>query len=67
MIRWVDGNSWEGLGKGEEGYRVCWGEFGDGDVGSCFVCFEGFIGAVFALVSEGEFGEVAVVISLPTG
>ena len=45
---------------------MCWWEFGDGDIRSCFVCFEGFIGAVFALVSEGEFSEVAVVIPLPT-
>lgn len=53
--------------KGFEGtYGVCWWEFGDGDIRSCFVCLEGFIGAIFALVSEGEFGEVAMVISLPT-
>jgi hypothetical protein len=45
---------------------VCWWEFGDSDIRSCFVCLKGFIGAIFALVSEGEFGEVAVIISLPT-
>jgi hypothetical protein len=44
---------------------MCGWEFGDCNVGSCFVCLEGLISTIFAFVAESEFGEVAVIISLP--
>jgi hypothetical protein len=47
-------------------YRMRGWEFCDCDVGGGLVCFEGFICTIFAFIAESEFGEVAVIISLPT-
>jgi hypothetical protein len=44
---------------------VCWGKIGVGDLGGSLVCLERLVGRGLALVANGEFSEVAVVISLP--
>jgi hypothetical protein len=40
-------------------------EVGLRDFGGILVRFKGFVGRTLALVTEGEFGQIAVVISLP--
>jgi hypothetical protein len=61
----VNTASFEGK-KGRKGeYWMCGWEFCDSNVGRCFVCFEGFIGAVFAFVTESKFGKVTMIISFP--
>ena len=50
---------------GRDSYRMCGWEFCDGDIGSGFVGFEGFICTVFAFVAEGEFCEITMIISFP--
>ena len=42
-------------------------ELGLGNLGGGLVRLERLVGGVFALVANGELGEVAVVITLPTG
>lgn len=44
---------------------VGWGKIRLGDLSGVLVCLEGLIGRLLSLVSNGELGEVTVVITLP--
>jgi hypothetical protein len=45
---------------------VCGGELGLSDLGSSLVGLKGLVSRVLALVANGELGEVAVVVALPS-
>lgn len=45
--------------------RVCGSQISSSDLGSSFVGLERLVGGTLALLGDGEFGEISVVVTLP--